>query len=131
VSVRALRVLLAEEDPVAREGTVHTIQLMSNLEAYAEAASCAEAVEKARTFKPHIVVLSAKLPVMEALNAVQEIKQLSPNIHILLLSSSDTQPLTQELERIGGDGWATPALLLSSIETAQQSELLFLDDLEN
>ena len=104
---------------------------MKNLEAYAEAASCAEAVEKAKSFKPHIVVLSAKLPVMDALEAVQEIKKLSPNIHILLLSSGSTQPLKQELERIGGDGWATPALLLSSIETAQQSELLFLDDLEN
>jgi chemotaxis response regulator CheB len=129
VSMRALRVLIAEEDPAARKQTVALILSKKNIESCDEAANCRGAVAKCRTFKPHVVVMSAKLPAMDALQAVEEIKKFSPRTQILLLGTESTKPLEKELERIGEASWVTtPALLLNAIDVAEQCELLFYEE---
>jgi chemotaxis response regulator CheB len=127
--MRTLRVLVAEEDPAARKDTVAVILSKKNIESCEEAANCQEAVAKCKTFKPHVVVMSAQLPAMDALQAVQEMKRLSPKTQVLLLGTASSQALEKELERIGGDRWVTtPALLLNAIDAAEQTELLFYEE---
>lgn len=131
MSMRTLRVLVAEEDPIAQKDTVAAILSKQNIESCDEASDCREVVAKCKTFKPHVVVMSAKLPAIEALLAVEEIKRCAPNAQVLLLGAAGSQPLEEELERIGGDEWVvTPALLLSAIDVAQQCELLFYEEMK-
>jgi chemotaxis response regulator CheB len=127
--MRTLRVLVAEEDPAARKDTVAVILSKKNIESCEEASDCQEVVAKCKTFKPHVVVMSAQLPAMDALQAVQEMKLHSPKTQVLLLGTASSQALEQELERIGGDRWVTtPALLLNAIDAAEQCELLFYEE---
>lgn len=128
--MRALRVLIAEEDTLARNGTARLVRSMGSVESCEEAASCREVVEKCRALKPHVVVLSAKLQVMDALNAVQEMRRLCPKTRVLLLGARGNEPLEQELKRIGDDWVEEPALLLTAIDEALQSELIFFDEWE-
>lgn len=126
--MRVLRVLIAEEDTLARAATAKVVRLMGSVESCEEAASCREVVEKCRALKPHVVVLSAKLQIMDALNAVQEMRRLCPKTRVLLLGAQGNEPLERELKKIG-DGWVEdPALLLTAIDEALQSELIFFDE---
>ena len=126
-----LRVLVTEANALARKGIVDALEALKNINSCVEADSCAQALKKCKSLRPHVVVLSSKLPAMEALAAVQQMKSMTPKMLVLLMASADTQPLAQELTRIGADSYVgSRALLLGAIESAQQSELLFFDEPE-
>jgi DNA-binding NarL/FixJ family response regulator len=130
--MRALRVLVADEDPVSLKRIVDLVKSIGKLESCGEASNGREAVEKSKGLKPHVVILGAQMAVADGLLAAQEIRRILPKAHMLLMGADGHEPLERELERIGADGWipksAGPLVLLSVIEEALQIELLFLGE---
>ncbi len=82
-----IRILIADDHAVVREGLRALIRTESGMELIGEAADGREAVAKCRSLKPDVVLLDLVMPRMGGIEAIREIKQGDPAVRILVLTS--------------------------------------------
>jgi len=89
-----IRILLVDDHQVVREGLRALLDSQEDLEVIAEADSVAEAITRARTFEPDVVVMDVRLPDGSGVEACREIRSRQPDTAVLMLTSfSDDQAL--------------------------------------
>jgi DNA-binding NarL/FixJ family response regulator len=96
----SMRILIADDHEVIRTGVIRVLQSRGNVEC-AEATNGKEAVEKALDWKPDLVLLDVRLPVLSGFAAAREIKRHEPDIPILFFSIYDTREILEEARSIG------------------------------
>jgi DNA-binding NarL/FixJ family response regulator len=96
----SMRILIADDHEVIRTGVIRVLQSRGNVEC-AEATNGQEAVEKALDWKPDLVLLDVRLPVLSGFAAAREIKRHEPDIPILFFSIHDTKEILEEARSIG------------------------------
>lgn len=82
-----IRVLIADDHMVVRQGLRMFLSLDPELEIVGEAADGAEAVKKARELKPDVVLMDLLMPVMDGITATAEIRRALPDTEVLALTS--------------------------------------------
>ncbi len=82
-----IRLLIADDHPVVRKGLRALLEDQSDIQVIAEAADGNEAVERAREFKPDVILLDLMMPEKDGLSAIGEIKREQPDARILVLTS--------------------------------------------
>ena len=95
-----MRILIADDHEVIRTGVIRVLQSRGNVEC-AEATNGRKAVEKALVWKPDLVLLDVRLPVLSGFAAAREIKRHEPDIPILFFSIHDTKEILEEARSIG------------------------------
>ncbi len=89
-----MRVLLVDDHEVVRGGLRALLESHDDLEVVAEAGTVAEAIARARTFEPDVVVMDVRLPDGSGVEACREIRSRMPATNVLMLTSfSDDQAL--------------------------------------
>lgn len=102
---RVIRVLLADDHALVREGTRRLIEAESELEVVAEAASGEEAIEAARKLRPDIAIMDIAMPGIGGIEATKAIKADCPETAILVLSAYDDEPYLVALLEAGAAGF--------------------------
>lgn len=114
-----IRVLIADDHAVVREGIRHVLSLEAGFDVVGEAADGAEAVALAETLRPDVLVLDLSLPVLSGLDAAARIRERVPDIRILVLSIHDREEYVLESVRVGAHGYlrkdSSPAELRGAI----------------
>jgi two-component system, NarL family, response regulator DevR len=88
------RVMLVDDHEVVRNGLRAMLEVNEDLEIVAEAGNVAEAVLRARSYKPDVVVMDVRLPDGSGVEACRDIRAEHPEIKVLMLTSfSDDQAL--------------------------------------
>ena len=88
------RVMLVDDHEVVRNGLRAMLEVNEDLEIIAEAGNVAEAVLRARSYKPDVVVMDVRLPDGSGVEACRDIRAEHPEIKVLMLTSfSDDQAL--------------------------------------
>ena len=82
-----IRVMIADDHSVVREGLRALIDTEPGMELVGEAADGAEAVAKACALHPDVLLLDLMMPRMGGLDAIDYIKQDDPNARILICGS--------------------------------------------
>jgi NarL family two-component system response regulator LiaR len=82
-----IRLLIADDHPVVRKGLRALMEDQPDILVVAEAADGNEAVERAREFKPDVILLDLMMPGKDGLYAIGEIKRERPEARILVLTS--------------------------------------------
>lgn len=82
-----IRILLADDHAVLRMGLRALIETELGLAVVAEAANGAEAVEKARYYRPDVVLLDMVMPGTDGLYALEQLARLQPPPYILVFTS--------------------------------------------
>ena len=100
-----IALLLAEDHETVREGLKLLLQSQSDIEIVGEAADGREAVERARTFKPHVVVLDLSMPTMNGLAVTRTLKQIMPDVAVVVLTRHDDEAYVKELLGAGASGY--------------------------
>jgi DNA-binding NarL/FixJ family response regulator len=95
--------LIADDHEVIRRGVIRVLQSRGDVEC-AEATNGREAVEKALEWKPDLVLLDVRLPVLSGFDAAKEIKERQPDIPILFFSIHDTKEILEQARSVG-DGF--------------------------
>jgi DNA-binding NarL/FixJ family response regulator len=85
-----IRLLIADDHPVVRDGLRDMLSSQPDFEVIAEAKNGAEAVALADRLKPHVVLTDLAMPQMDGVTAITQIKAQHPDIHILVLTSYDS-----------------------------------------
>jgi len=86
-----IQILVVDDHKVVREGLCAMLIPRNGMEVVGEAADGAEAVEKARTLNPEVILMDLNLPVKSGLEAISEIVQENSEARILVLTSFDEE----------------------------------------
>lgn len=100
-----MRILLAEDHKVVREGTRRLLESQPDFEVVGEASDGIEAVELARKLKPEIIIMDVSMPRLNGIEATRQIKAIYPNIAILPLTGYDDDEYVFALLEAGAAGY--------------------------
>ena len=114
-----IRVLVAEDHTIVREGIKQLIGLAKDLCVVGEAANGEQLLETLRQTPCEVVLLDISMPGVNGLEAIPRIRALSSPPAVLVLSMHDEAQMAARALKIGAAGYATkdsdPALLLTAI----------------
>src|SRR6266581_6043231 len=102
---QVIRVLLADDHALVREGTRRLLETENDVEVVAEAASGEEAVEATKRLHPDIAIMDIAMPGMGGIEATRAIKASCPETAVLILSAYDDEPYLMALLEMGAAGF--------------------------
>jgi DNA-binding NarL/FixJ family response regulator len=100
-----VRVLLADDHPLFREGMRGRLDRVADIAVVGEAASGDEAVELARKLKPHVVLMDIKMPGLNGIEATREILRAIPEVGVLVLTMFEDDDSVFAAMRAGAKGY--------------------------
>ncbi|MCE5257699.1 MAG: response regulator transcription factor, partial [Chloroflexi bacterium] len=100
-----IRILLADDHVMVREGTRRILEKEPDLQVVAEASDGAEAVKMALREQPDIVVIDISMPIKNGIEATKEIKQILPNTAVLVLTAYDDDEYVFAILEAGAAGY--------------------------
>ena len=104
-AVAKLRVLLADDHAVVREGLKALINGHLDMEVVGEAADGSSACAKATALCPDIVVMDVSMPFVNGVEATREVRRLRPEIKVLALTVHEERSYLRELMEAGAAGF--------------------------
>jgi len=127
--VGALRILVADDHEVARQGIRSLLESHAGWEVCAEAKDGREAVEGATRFKPDILLLDIGMPNLNGLDAARQILAMMPEARILILTIHDSEQVVREVLSSGAKGFLLKSDagrdLLAAVEALQHRRTFF------
>lgn len=100
-----IRVLIADDESLIREGIRIILDSQPDIEVAACAETGSEAVRQALALKPDVVLMDIKMPDMSGLEALRGIKRGCPKTVVLMLTTFDPDEYILEAFRSGADGY--------------------------
>ena len=114
-----IRVLLADDHHLFREGLATILNAQPDFEVVGEARDGLEAVIKAGTLAPDLILMDVGMPGCDGLEATLQIKHALPDVTIVMLTVNDENVKLFEAIRNGAQGY-----LLKSIRSREMLDLL-------
>lgn len=100
-----IRVLIADDHAIVREGLRTLIEAQPDIEVVGEATNGEEALNKTREVQPDIVLMDITMPIMNGLEATRQIKQNSPDVRILVLTMHESDEYFFSILEAGASGY--------------------------
>ncbi len=100
-----IRVIIAEDHAVVREGTRQIIERQEDIEVVGEAANGAEAVALVERVNPDVAIVDISMPVMSGIEATEKIKATHPGTAVLILTAYDDDQYIFALLGAGAAGY--------------------------
>jgi NarL family two-component system response regulator LiaR len=100
-----IKVLIADDHAVVRDGTRRILEQEADMEVVAEAADGAEAVKLAGGSRPDVAIIDIAMPGVDGIEATKQIKALYPSIAVLILSAYDDDQFVFSLLEAGAAGY--------------------------
>lgn len=104
-STEKIKVLLADDHVIVREGTKELVQRQPDMQVVAEASDGVEAVELARLYRPDVIVMDIAMPNMNGIEATKQIKKILPSTAVLILTAYDSDQYIMALLEAGAAGY--------------------------
>jgi len=100
-----IRVVIADDHAVVREGTRHILEQEPDVVVVGEARDGAEAVRLVETLAPDVAIVDISMPVLTGIEATERIKASSPGTAVLILTSYDDDRYIFALLAAGAAGY--------------------------
>jgi len=84
--MKKIRVFIADDHPVLRDGLKATFSQMSDFDVAGEAQTGAETIEKVASLKPDVIIMDITMPDIDGITATRRITEASPEAKIVILS---------------------------------------------
>lgn len=100
-----IRLLIADDHTIIREGLVAIFDAQPDFEVVGEAADGEEAVEQVARLQPDIILMDLEMPKLDGAEAIRRIKASQPNARIVVLTGYDTDERILEAIQAGAQGY--------------------------
>ena len=100
-----IKVLLADDHPVVREGLRTMLATTPDIEVVAEASDGLDAIEKANEHQPHVILMDLRMPNLDGLEATRRIKSQLTSISVIVLTVYDNDAYIVDAVRAGASGY--------------------------
>jgi DNA-binding NarL/FixJ family response regulator len=105
MAARKIRILLADDHAVVRQGFGRILEAHADLEVIGEAGNGREAVELAEQLKPDVVVMDVSMPELNGIEATRRLLKAVPRTRVLALSMHKDSVYVREILRAGAQGF--------------------------
>jgi DNA-binding NarL/FixJ family response regulator len=100
-----IRVLLADDHTIVREGVRLCLEAMGDIEVVAEAEDGQAAVSLATQLRPDVAVVDLTMPRLNGVEAIRQIKRDVPSVEVVVLSVHDSEAYVVQALRAGAAGY--------------------------
>lgn len=101
----AIRILVADDHPVVREGLVAILSTQPDFEVVGEAGTGLEVVEQVAQLKPDVVLLDLEMPELDGVGALERLRESNPDIRTLVFTAFDTDERILGAVQAGAKGY--------------------------
>jgi DNA-binding NarL/FixJ family response regulator len=120
------RIIIVDDHEVVRIGMRSLLEQYPQYEVVAEAGTAKEAVTQVETYHPDIVLMDIRLPGKSGIDACEEIKQISPETKVLMLTSYAEDEMLFSAIKAGASGYVLKQIdsegLIKSLEAVARGE---------
>jgi DNA-binding NarL/FixJ family response regulator len=102
---RPIRVLIADDHTVVRDGLVALLARRPDITVVGEASNGVEAVEKAGQLRPDVILMDLRMPEMDGAEAMRRIREQDPDVRFLVLTTFDNDEYIFEAIQAGAKGY--------------------------
>ena len=125
-----IRVLLADDQALMREGLRTILDAHDEIEVVGEASDGSEAINQARRLEPDLVLMDVEMPGTDGITATRRLLADGPSApRVVVLTTFDREDYIAEALRAGASGFllktASPSELADAVRNAMTSEALF------
>jgi DNA-binding NarL/FixJ family response regulator len=124
--VKNIRVILADDHTVFRQGLKSLLSLEEDIKVVSEAANGKEAIDYAKQMHPDIIIMDINMPILNGLEATKKIKEELPKTKIIILTSQGDDKSIFNLIEAGAEGYLLKDVaaenLVSAIRDVQQGK---------
>lgn len=114
-----LKIFLADDHEIVREGIKLLVNSQADMEVIGEAGDGNAAIEQAQSLAPDVIVMDISMPELNGLKATIKLRQLCPNVKILTLTRHTDDGYLQQLIQAGANGYvlkqSAPTELINAI----------------
>ena len=124
-----IRVILADDHTVVRQGLRALLAAEDDIDIVGEAENGRQAIQLVKKLLPDVVVMDIAMPVLNGLEATRQISRAVPSAKVLILSSYSDDEYVQQLTEAGAAGYLVKQTagneLLKAIREAQRGNAYF------
>jgi len=121
-----IRVLIADDHALVREGISALLRFFDDIEVVGEASDGIEAIDRARELKPDIILMDIGMPRLGGLEATIELRKTNAEIKIIILTQYEDREYISRLLKAGVSGYllkkAVGSELVNALRTVQKGE---------
>jgi DNA-binding NarL/FixJ family response regulator len=124
--MRPIRLLIADDHPVVRDGLRAMLATQPDMELVGEAATGTEAVTQARALRPDVVLMDLQMPDLDGPGAIATLREQAPEVRVLVLTTYGTDADITRAVDAGATGYllkdAPREQLFGAIRAAARGE---------
>jgi DNA-binding NarL/FixJ family response regulator len=121
-----IRLLIADDHPVVRDGLRGIFEASGEFEVAGEAANGREAVDRAAALRPDVVLMDLRMPVLDGVSAIKLLAERGVSARVLVLTTFDTDTDVVPAIEAGATGYllkdSPPDELLRGVRAAARGE---------
>lgn len=115
---KQIRVLIADDHDLIRDGLCSLLELESDIDVIAVAEDGADAIIKATELMPDVIVMDIRMPKFNGIEATQKIKALFDDMQILCMSVHHEQTIVDSILKAGASGYIVKGNAGTELPTA-------------
>lgn len=101
----SIRVLVADDHPVVRDGLVAILSTQPDFEVVGEAGNGLEAVTQAAALKPDVILLDLEMPELDGVGALRRLREADPGTRVIVFTAFDTDERILTAVQAGAQGY--------------------------
>jgi DNA-binding NarL/FixJ family response regulator len=122
-----IRVVIADDHPIVRDGLKKLLALEDDLEVVGEAGDGREVLERVQELEPDVLLLDLRMPNLDGLSALQALQQSNRNTRVIVLTASEDKNEFVQAMKLGCSGivlkQTAPDLIVKSIRKVHAGEI--------
>jgi DNA-binding NarL/FixJ family response regulator len=116
-----IRVLVADDQRVVREGLVLLLELLGGIEVVGAAADGEQAMALAADLRPDVVLMDLRMPRLDGVAATRRLRERDPGVRVIALTTYDDEHSVMEAVRAGARGYLTKDARAEEIRQALEA----------
>jgi DNA-binding NarL/FixJ family response regulator len=124
---KTIRILIADDHPIVRDGLKRLLSLDEDIEVIGEAGDGREVLEKVSELEPDILLLDLRMPNMDGLTALQTLQHTNKRTRVIVLTASEDKNEFVQAMKLGCSGivlkQTAPELITKSIRKVNSGEI--------
>lgn len=102
---KTIRILLADDHPVVRDGLAAMLATQPDFNVVGEAGTGAEAVAEAARLRPDVVLMDLEMPALDGIEAIRRLRAADPSVQVVVLTAFDTDERIVGALQAGAQGY--------------------------
>lgn len=122
-----IRVILADDHPIVRDGLRKLLMLEEDIQVVGEAADGRQVLDLVQSLHPDIVILDLRMPNMNGLTTLQALREVDKQVRVIILTASEDKNEFVQAMKLGCSGivlkQTAPELIVKSIRKVHEGEI--------